>query len=133
MPTDGIHGHGTTLSGSGAGAIGQIVSLSIEGVEVDKIDISTMGSTGKWREFIAGMKNPGTLNLELVYEDDLFNTINSSLAVEDTWTITLPDGATAAFSGFLDASGLGIPMDDKVSIPASIKITGPITFTGVTG
>ena len=67
--SDGTHGHGTTLAGATAGTVGNVTNLSNSQTR-DSIDISTMDSTSKFREFIAGMADAGELTFTINYDGD---------------------------------------------------------------
>ena len=131
----GTHGHGTTLS-IGATTIGTVISITGPNQARDSIDISTMDSTDKWREFIPGMLDAGEVTFEVNYDavsgstaDDL-NTLLTATA--ETVTITFaPTGATSSWScsGFITALGFATPFDEKITQPVTIKFTGAPTYT----
>ena len=132
--SDGISGFGVTLSGASTGSIAQIIGLEIPGMEADDIDVSSGESTGRWREYIAGMKDAGELSLDLLYEEDNFDAIQDSFAGDsEVWTVTLPDGATFVCSGYIKSNGIAVPMDDKVSQSATLKLSGVPVYTAVSG
>ena len=126
---DGISGFGTTLSGSVAGTIAEITGVSIPGFTVDDIDITTMDSPGAWREFIAGLKNAGQLDVDGFYEDEDFDSLLDNLAVKQDWTITLPNGATLVAEGYIKDLGDEVPMDAGISRTFSIKLSGEPVYT----
>lgn len=128
--SDGIKGFGTTLSGATTGAIAQITSIGVPGMEVDDIDVTTMLSTNGWKEFVAGLKDAGEITLQLLYHKTLTNTIEGRLGeANETWTITFPDSATFACSGYVKSLGIESPMEDKISQSCTIKLSGEPTFT----
>lgn len=128
--SDGISGFGTTISGSVAGAIAQVTSVSVSGMAATDIDVSTMDSVNAWKEFIPGMKEAGEFSLGLLYERENHDVIQGSLGADpETWTVTLPDGSTFVCSGYVKGLGIEVPMDDKISQTATIKLTGEPTFT----
>lgn len=130
MPaSEGLHGYGTTFAGAGFGAFGQVRSIEVDGFEVNDIDISTMSSPGKWLEFLPGMKSSGQVTLELVYLDTVAQSVFANIAVVDTYTMTLPDGATLVFPGYIKSANLPVPFDDRVSQTVVIKIAGEPIFT----
>jgi len=137
--SDGIHGHGATLA-IGATTIGNITTITGPSEARDPIDISTMDSTSKFREFIPGMSDAGEITMDLNYDGtaagtaDALNTLYLSTASE---TITInfnettdaTNNSTFASVGFITALGHAIPFDDKVSQSLSCKLTGVPTFT----
>lgn len=133
--SEGIHGHGTVLAGSGAGTIGNIINVDT-GMSRDVIDKSTMDSTSKAREKIAGMLDAGDLSLTINYDGSaagVANALHTAFlsGTPETWTITYPDTSTHAFSGFISALGAAAPFDDKITQTVTIALTGVPTFTDV--
>ena len=132
--SDGIHGHGTTLA-IGAATIGNITSISGPSQARDSIDISTMDSSDKWREFIPGMLDAGEVTFDVNYDATAGETADDlQAAIDDDpadITITLPDTSTFVCSGIVTGVGFAIPFDDKVTQSVTIKLTGAPTFTDV--
>jgi len=129
MATTGLHGHGTTLA-IGGSAVGQIISISGPNMTRDSIEITNMGSTNKWREFIPGMLDAGECTADVVYDGTAVATFLAAQLTQtaQTITVTFPDTGTWAASGFLTSLGHSIPYDDKVSQSVGIKFTGAATI-----
>lgn len=128
-PGDGIEGIGTTLNGAVSGAIGMITKISIEGAEADEIDVTTMNSPGKWRKFIAGLKDAKGINLELVYHKVNMTKVIALVGGDnENWVITFPDGSTLTNKGFVKKLGTAIPFETKVTQQATIRLSGPPTW-----
>jgi len=136
--SDGIHGHGAILT-IGETAVGNIISISGPNEARDSVDISTMDSTTKFREFIPGMLDTGEVTVELNYDGTAAGTANYL----NTWKtntaatvlITLYNGTvTSSFSssGFITALGHAIPFDGKVTQSLGLKFTGSPTYTDET-
>lgn len=124
------HGHGTTLSGATTGAIAQILSIGLPDQKVDDLDVTTMASTNKFREFIPGLKDAGTLKLELLYEKANYQKVQNALGgTPEVWTITLPDGSTFTCTGYINANSGDSKMEDKITQSVTMKISGQPTFT----
>ena len=147
--SDGIHGHGTKLgvvaltNVSNATnlthwtTIGNITTITGPGQARDPIDISTMDSTSKFREFIPGMSDAGEITCDLNYDgtaagsaNDL-NTLYKSTATDLIWRVTLPDTSYYQSNGFVTGLGHAIPFDDKVSQSLTLKLSGVPTYTDV--
>ena len=123
-------GHGTTLAGATAGAIGQLTNIGGPNEQVDDVDVTTMASTNARREFIPGLINSGEVSADLIYDKTLYNTVQDALGgTPEVWTITLSDGTTITFSGYLKANGLAAPMEDKITQAIAIKASGELTVT----
>jgi predicted secreted protein len=133
--SDGIHGHGATL-GCGGTTVGNIISIGGPNQTRDPIDISTMDSTSKFREFIPGMIDPGEITFECNYDGTAAGTANTlntwKTNTANTWTVTFNNNGTTsswACSGFMTALGHAIPFDDKVTQSVTVKCTGVPTYT----
>jgi len=148
--SDGIHGHGTTLrvklltnttAVSNYTTIGNVTTITGPGQARDPIDISTMDSTSKFREFIPGMSDAGEITCELNYDGSAAGTANEllkgtycgmmSTVTDLDWTITLPDTSKYSCNGFVTGLGHAIPFDDKVTQSLTIKLSGVPTYTDV--
>ncbi len=120
---------GTTLSGATTGAIGKLKNISVGGISVTDVDVSHLTSTDRFKEFAAGMKDPGTLDGSLVYEsgtgEDLLDAVGGE---NETWTLTFPDGSTFACSGYMKSLGMEVPEDGAITRSISIKLSGKPTF-----
>lgn len=111
---------------------GELVDISGPDISRDSIDMTHHGSSNGWREFIAGLKDAGTLSLELQWDTDALPPINGAV---DTLTITWPtagaevSGATFEVEAFCTAVGVQSPIDDKLMATVEFKLTGEPTFT----
>lgn len=134
------HGHGTTITGSSIGVIGEIIDISGPSQARDSIDVSTMDSAAKWREFIPGMLDSGEVTFDVNYDGaaaGVANKLNTSLTADpETWTIAIKGNASVygswAATGFVTGLGFAIPFGDKITQSVTIKFTGAPTFTDAT-
>ena len=132
-----INGFQTTLGGSvnftGTNTIAEISSLTLPKLEVSDIDVTNMDSGSNYMEFIPGSTNPGVIDLTVNYteaQDLLMSSIVGGTNPSETWTITLPDGATWATDGYVNGFGAGeATNNDKISREFSIKCSGLPTHT----
>ena len=136
MASAGIHGHGATLSIGGT-TVANITSISGPEIARDSIDISTMDSPTKHREFIPGMIDSGEITAELNYDG---TTVAALLKAQTTASasaivVTIPDGdgttnkSTYTGTGFITSLGHAIPFDDKVTQSVGIKLTSRLALT----
>lgn len=130
-PGAGCLGVGTTLQGATFGPMGMIVRVGLPGPQVNQdIDVTTMNVVEKWMAFIAGLKNAGEVNLDLVYHKTNQASVMTALGgANESWTITLPDGSTFVCSGYLKGVGATIPHDDKITQTVNLKLSGKPVFT----
>lgn len=122
-------GSGTVVS-SGT-AVGQITGCGGPEFSKDSIDVSDMDSSTRFKEFIGGMIDAGSVTVELNYSPTITtNLIGYATATTNAnWGILLPaqGGTTSSWmvTGFVEK--LGQPSADtggKLSQSMSIKISG---------
>lgn len=133
--SDGTHGHGTVLEGATSGVIGNIINVDTD-KSTDVIDISTMDSTSKFKEKIAGMHDAGDITLTINYDGSaagVANALHAALltGTAEAWTITYPDTSTDVITGFISGLGTADPFDDKITQTVTIALTGVPAFTDV--
>ena len=134
----GLHGHGATLSIDGT-AVGNIISISGPEISRDALDISTMDSATKHREFKPGMIDSGEVTAELNYDGTtvaaflLARTKTTATAGNLIITISDDDGTTnkSTYTGtcFVTSLGHAIPFDDKVTQSLGLKLTSTLALT----
>lgn len=127
---------GTTLAykegTSTAVTIGKLTSIGEISQTADEIDITTLDSTGAYREYLQGFKDAGTLEVAGYYapgdtSHQSFNTLYQSGTVVE-WTITFPDSSTLKFNGFVSGVSYGpIEVDGVPGFGGTIRLTGPVT------
>lgn len=117
-------------------ALAEITSISGPGMEAGDIDISHMASPDGFREFISGLVDAGQIDVELNYTADEATNLQSYWRTNKTWGVEFPDSTSTTagdrsqftFGGYLKSTGYEIPLDDKASVAASVKISGKPTF-----
>ena len=120
----------TTFAGATALAIGYWKRLAWDGPSAGTIDVTDVSSANDWKEFLAGLKDAGSITLSLQFEKALWAKLITNLGVTYTWTITLSDGSTVVCSGFLtQAPGASGELESGVDADVTIKLSGPVTFT----
>ena len=127
----GVLGHGTTLVGSASGTIGNVISITVSGRTRDMIDYSTMDTTDKFREYMAGMADEGEFTAEVNFDDGAISTaINTAFqaATSETWTVDFGT-KTFAITGVVSSYDISDSHDDKTTMSITIKATGKGTWT----
>ncbi|MBG1252200.1 phage tail tube protein [Burkholderia pseudomallei] len=95
-----------------------------------KLDATNLASTAK--EYRAGLQDPGSFTFDV----DVDNNDAGQLALQQykanatiaNFKLTLPNGHTATFQGFVEQFPWDGGVDKLVSASVSIIITGPITY-----
>lgn len=104
-------------------------------IETDDIDVTTLDSTGGYKEYIPGFKDAGEVSIEgVITEDSPMETLLGLVSSQKTvnWEI-VPNGVTKGegwkFSGYIKSFGESEASTDGVrKFTASIRISGEPTF-----
>ena len=124
-------GYSTTFAGASLSTVGEIKSLSIDGMEVGEVEISSMDSASGWIEKIPSMKNAGDLSIELYYYETRFTALMTALSTSQEFTVTFPDSSTFIFTGFCKNLSLTDDHQEAIEVSASFAISGIPVFTEV--
>ncbi len=144
--SDSLHGHSSsvlissTTHPTNGTALGNIISIGGPELSRDGLDISTMDSASKYREFLPGMIDAGEVTIELNYDGTAGGTANLlseylASSVNTAIIIRFGDHATPSSEshwdclGSITALGNAIPFDDKVTQSVTIKLSGVATYT----
>jgi predicted secreted protein len=96
------------------------------------IDTTTLDTTGGYRTFIAGFRDPGQITLNMNYERDGYEAMKTDFESEEVqnYMIVLPDEDVTSlmFEGLVTELPLNIPTDDVVTADVTIKVTGQVTL-----
>lgn len=132
MTTAAVSGVGTVFKRETV-TIAEINSVTGPSMVRQTIDVTSLDSTGGYREFITGFRDPGTVVLNMNYKKQNYDVMMSDFEAAATvsYSIVLPDtGASQLdFEGLVTEMPLRIPTDDKITMDVTIKITGAVTFT----
>ncbi len=109
--------------------------MSIDGLDStqDTVDITTLDSEGGYREFIGGLRDAGTLSLPMAFQKENYSLLRADFEAEEfvKYQIILPDLSVFEFNGKVTGLSVAVPLEDKVSANATIKISGKPQFFGV--
>ncbi len=117
--------------------IAEINSISGPNMTRDTIDVTSLDSTGGYREFIGGFRDGGTVQLSMNFIRASIDTMKTDYESDDlqNYEIVLPDdeNTTLEFQGLVTELPLEIPPDDKITMTVSIKISGQVTLNSGSG
>lgn len=124
-------------SGSAWVNIAEVNSISGPSMSRETIDVTSLDSIGGYREFIAGFRDAGTIQLAMNFTRDTIDTMKDDFESDtnQNYEIVLPDteNTTLEFVGLVTELPLEIPPDDKVTMTVTIKITGQVTVNSGSG
>lgn len=133
MTVAGI-GYGSLFKVSIAGVytlIGEQANVTPPGVSVDSIDATHEQSPNSYREFIPGLIDGGEVSSEIHYvpagaaEEQLYSFVGTTQACRNVF----PSGAYVDYDAFITAMEPDTPIDDKMVMSMTWKVTGEPTRT----
>lgn len=132
MSSNAFSGVGTVFQRNSV-AVAEINSISGPNKSRSTIDVTSLDSTGGYREFIGGFRDGGEVVLGMNFTRDTYDDFNVDFEASSlqTYDIIFPDSSntTFSFSGLVTSLGSSVPMDDKVTADVTIKVSGSITLT----
>lgn len=126
---------GTTLKKTSGTAmtVASLTSIGEIGIESDEIDVTTLDSTGGYKEFIAGFKDAGEVSLAgFVKSEDNMQAMLALAEAQslETWEIEFPSGSKWTFTGFVKSWKESESTVEGVrGFSGSIRISGQPTYT----
>ena len=136
MASNAVAGVGTVFnrwSGSAWVPQAEINSITGPSMSRDTIDVTSLDSSGGYREFITGFRNPGTVTLSMNFTrttyEQMLDDFESSTA--QNYQIDLPDDENTSldFIGLVTELPLTIPADDKITADVTIQISGEVALS----
>ena len=131
--TEAISGIGAKLrylNGSVYEELGEVVKISGPSKSRATIDATHLGSTGGYKEFIGGLRDPGNVTFTLNFTRaayDLVNTMFESDVLE-SYQLLLPDpeNTSLEFDGLVTELPLNVPPEDRITCDVTIKVSGAV-------
>ena len=129
---------GTTLKftpdGGSELTVGRLTSVGEIAPEAEELDVTTLESTGGYREYMQGFRDSGELEISGYHDaaDEGQKGLRSAFAGGrgGAFTVEFPDGTTVAFSGFIKSHTIGsAEVDGAIGFGATIRISGPVSVT----
>ncbi|MBV5268978.1 MAG: hypothetical protein JZU55_02505, partial [Afipia sp.] len=110
--------------------IGEQTNVTPYGISVDSIDASHEGSPSAHREFIPGLVDAGEVSFEVHYVPGgtAEATLMGALRTTQVCRTVFPSGAQANYSAFITEMSPEAPLDDKMVMSITMKLTGVITM-----
>lgn len=136
--SDAISGVGALMryyNGSAWASIGEATNIAGPTMSRETYDVTSLASSGGYREFITGFRDPGTLTFTMWFnraDYAAMKTLFESNTIQD-FELILPDAdkTTLEFSGYVTELPLDVP-EGPVSCSVSIKISGQVTVNSGT-
>ena len=117
--------------------LAEINSITGPTMTRDFIDVTSLDSTGGYREFITGFRDAGTISLTMNFTRASYELMlgDFEVATAQSYEIILPDAFATSleFEGLVTEVPLTIPTDDKITADVTIKVTGAVVMNSGTG
>ena len=133
MASNAFAGVGTVFKRAGT-AVAEVNSVTGPNSTRNQIDVTSLDSTGGYKEFIGGFRDGGEVTLNMNFTKATYGLMQNDFENDDNsiaYTVVLSDATatTIGFSGFVQSLGFAVPTEDKVTADVTIKVTGPVTIT----
>jgi predicted secreted protein len=120
----------STDNGATWAEVAEVTNITPPSDTVDSIDVTHMQSPNRTREFIPGLADPGECSIEMNFipgaaTDVQLRTLKAN-GTKAKWRITWPNAVIWVFSGFVTGVEATGPVDDKMAVTATIKVTGAV-------
>ncbi|MBQ8508251.1 MAG: hypothetical protein IJ466_12585 [Clostridia bacterium] len=127
---------GTTLKFTPAGGaqltVGRLTSVGEIAPEAEELDVTTLESTGGYREYMQGFRDSGELEISGYHDaaDDGQKGLRSAFAsgASGAFEVAFPDGTVVTFNGFVKSHSIGsAEVDGAIGFGAVIRISGAVS------
>jgi predicted secreted protein len=118
-------------------SVGEVTTISGPTMSRETIDVTSLASTGGYREFIAGFRDPGTLTFTMNFNRTDYDTMKADFEsdTEQDYELILPDDevTTLEFSGLVTELPLNLDPGSQITCNVTIKVTGQVTVNSGSG
>ena len=130
-----IQGKGTTMKftpdGGAAVSIGKLTKV---GEIAPEAEVTTLDSTGGYREYMQGWRDAGTIAVSGFFDSGNAGQTALRTAFDNgkagAFEVSFADGSKAAFSAFVKKYAIGAAeVDGAVGFSAQLRVSGAVTFT----
>lgn len=131
--SNAITGQGTVFLRNSE-AISEINSIEGPGKSRETIDVTRLEDEDGYRQYIGGLREPGTLTLNMNFTRDGFDKFNEDFESEDvqSYEMQFPDEAntTFVFNALVTELPVSIPIGDKITMDVTLQISGKVETEG---
>jgi hypothetical protein len=112
--------------------LAEVVTITPPSLQRNGVDATHMASPQRYREFIPGLKDPGEVSVVLNFipgntdQDILFSAFDAD--IPSNWRITYPNAEIWKFAAYCTGVTTAVPLDDKMTLTATFKVSGPPEF-----
>jgi predicted secreted protein len=118
-------------------SVGEVTTISGPTMSRETIDVTSLASTGGYREFIAGFRDPGTMTFTMNFNRTDYEAMKTDFEsdTEQDYELILPDDETTTleFSGLVTELPLNLDPGSQITCNVTIKVTGQVTVNSGSG
>lgn len=118
-------------------SVGEVINITGPSMSREMIDVTSLASTGGYREFIAGFRDPGTVTFTMNFTRSDYDTMKTDFEsdTEVDYEMILPDDdvTTLEFSGLITELPLNLDPGSQITCNITIKVTGQVTVNSGSG
>ena len=125
-----------TILNAGTQKIGGLTSIGGLELSSDTIDVTTLDSSGGYREFINGFKDAGEITVEGFFlgakdagQQALYTLFESGASEEFEIVFPTEAGASWEFTGIVTGYSTSADLEDPLAFSGTIKVSGAPTLT----
>lgn len=121
-------GTGTTVSFQ-SGLFAEIIELEWSGLTREVYETTHFGTTGGMTYAASSLYDAGEISVRYAFDPEI-NPLTALTAAAETVTVTFADDAPAsimAASGVMRDVSISVPLEDRVTANAIIKLSGDVT------
>ena len=140
MATNAISSIGALLrkyTGAAWASVGEVTTLSGPNMSKESIDVTSLASTGGYREYIPGLRTPGTLTFTMNFNRTDYETMKTDFESDEAsdYELILPDTekTTLEFSAFVTDLPLNLDPGSQITCNVTFQITGPVVVNSGSG
>jgi len=131
-----ITGQGTKFLRN-AVEITEINSIEGPGKSRETIDVTNLSDIDGYRQYIGGLREPGTVTLNMNFTRDGFDLFNTDFESDEVvpYEVHFPDDEETIFSfnGLVTELPTSVPIGDKITMDVTIQISGVVNVAGSSG
>ena len=124
-------------SGSAWASVGEVTTISGPSMSRETIDVTSLGSTGGYREFIPGFRSPGTLTFTMNFNRTDYAAMKADFEDDSAqdYELILPDTdkTSLEFQALVTELPLNLDSGSQITCNVSFQITGQITVNSGSG
>lgn len=120
--------------------LAEVFNITLPEDQADEVDVTHYKSPNRRKEFIAGLIDGGEMTVEMNYiagsATDLLLSAAKAAGDVRVWEVTIPNASNGwkfAGSGFVKTYTPAIPVDDKLTATATIRVSGAVTESAASG